>query len=77
MSAHYGPADGQHRSSPAGKLRIEIQDRAGLGRGLVSLGNEPNEVLLSLPYDTVFMDTEVGPYISTHLALPVTESMTG
>ncbi len=25
----------------------------------MSLGNEPNEVLLSLPYDTVFMDTEV------------------
>lgn len=43
----------------AGKLRVEIQERVGQGRGLVSLGNEPNEVLLSLPYDTVFMDTEV------------------
>ena len=33
----------------------------------MSLGNEPHEVLLSLPYDTVFMDAEVrlifGPQI--------------
>ena len=43
----------------------------------MSLGNEPNEVLLSLPYDTVFMDTEVAHIMSPHPILPITESMTG
>ncbi|CAL5228629.1 g11795 [Coccomyxa viridis] len=46
------------RHAEPGELGIEIQERAGQGRGIVSLGNEPNELLLSLPYDTVFMDTE-------------------
>ena len=44
--------------SLTGNLRIEIQDRGGQGRGLLSVGNEPNEVLLALPFDTVFRDTE-------------------
>lgn len=48
-----------------GSLRIDVQEREGLGRGLVSLGAEPEEVLLSLPFDSVFMDTEVAitPFI--------------
>ena len=47
------------RPCNAGELRIEIRESVGQERGLVSLGTEPNEVLLSLPYNAVFMDTEV------------------
>ncbi len=43
-----------------GKLKIAISDVGEIGRGLVALENvAPGEVLLSVPLESVFSDTEV------------------
>ena len=43
-----------------GKLKIAISDVRGIGRGLIALETvAPGEVLLSVPLDCVFSDTEV------------------
>ena len=50
----------RRRDTVTGKLKIAISDVGGIGRGLVALENVvPGEVLLSVPLDSVFSDTEV------------------
>ena len=47
-------------ASHAGRLKISVQQLERFGRGLIATEDAaPGEVLLSVPFTTVFMDTEV------------------